>query len=123
MNRLRDLQDSVADVFGMRPRSNWDRLRDFDVRDILPIERARDVRDFMPRRRTVDVDYDVPSLVVGLVVGCALGLTLGYLAKGNVRPNVARARRRVQETLSKVEERLPGRLSITRMEEEEAKTP
>lgn len=121
MNRLRDLQESMAEVLGLQPRSNWDRLREFDVRDYLPSQRHT-ARDYLPSRPNVNVDYDVPSLVVGLVVGCALGVGLGYMLKGNVKPSVSRARRSVQNTLSKVEERLPNRMSITRMDEETAKT-
>ncbi|MNT76724.1 hypothetical protein D3C72_2157640 [compost metagenome] len=77
----------------------------------------------MPMRRR-SMTWDTTSLVVGLVVGVSIGVGVGIAVNRNGRPALSRARRQVSEAIEKAQERvgeLPGRLNITRMEEQEAK--
>lgn len=97
MTQLQNIRDHVAGAFGAR-KSPWDRFV-----DQLP---TVDVRRYAPQRASTP-DFDATSLLIGVAVGFGLGLGLGYALKGNVKPAVRRAR-----------EKLPGRLNITRMEEQ-----
>lgn len=123
MTRLQDVQDTVVDWLGLKPKSRLERLRDIDLMDYVPSR--QDLMGWMPGQRKQTVDIDATSLVVGLVIGVGIGVGVSYaLTSRKVQPTLNRARRQMRDALDRAQEEaqnLPSRLNITRMEEQTTK--
>jgi hypothetical protein len=119
MMTLQDVQSNVSQMLGIKPKSTLDKLRDLDLRGIdlsnLNLRGMINRRGMLTQR--MDIDLDTTSMVVGLVIGMGVGFALGYMLKGNVRPAITTVRQRAEEALERVEDTLPSRLNISRLEE------
>lgn len=104
-----DVASRVAETLGLREPSYMERLQRFDWRDFAPPRSSYDVRPA--------VSYDTTSLILGLAVGVGIGIGIGYAVKGNLAPAARRVRERTNEALGDLQNRLPQRLRVTRMEE------
>ena len=121
MTRLEEAQSTVAQWLGLQPKSRLDRLRELDWHDYVPTRQT--LSGLMPMQRR-NIEWDTTSLVVGLVVGVSIGVGVGIALSRTGRPALSRARRQVSEAIDRVEERMgemPGRLNITRMEDQQVK--
>jgi hypothetical protein len=120
MTRLQDVQDTVVDFLGLKPKSRLQRLMDIDVRDYVPSR--QDIIGMIPGRRRQGVDLDITSLVVGMVIGVGIGVGVTVAMNSRqVQPTIKRARKQVKVALERAQEEaqnLPSRLNITRMEEQ-----
>ena len=105
-----DVATRLAETLGLREPTTWERMHRFDIRDYAPSRPSLDYR--MTER------YDTTSLIVGLAVGVGVGIGIGYALKGNVAPTAKRVRERTYEAMEGIQNRLPERLRVTRMEEE-----
>jgi hypothetical protein len=78
-----------------------------------------DWRDYVPSRpsMTSSAAIEPTSLVLGLAIGIGVGIALGYAMKDNVTPAMRRAREKAKVAAGRIEEHLPARLRVTRMEE------
>ena len=111
-----DVAARIAESLGLREPTAWERVQRFDWRDYAP---SRPTYDYRQAYRQA-ASYDTSSLILGLAVGLGVGVGLGYALKGNVAPAAKRVRERTYETFEGIQNRLPERLRVTRLEEEPA---
>lgn len=123
MTRLQNVQDTVVDFLGLKPKSRMQRLMDIDLMDYVPSR--QDLVGWLPGQKKQTVDIDATSLVVGLVLGVGIGVGVSYaLMSRNMQPTLNKARRQMRQALDRAQEEaqnLPSRLNITRMEEQATK--
>lgn len=110
-----NMLDRFTLALGLREPTAWERVQRFDWHDYAPSRPSMPSMDY----RLVQT-YDTSSLIIGLAVGVGVGIGLGYALKGNVAPTAKRVRERTTEALEGIQNRLPERLRVTRMEEEPA---
>lgn len=103
----------TAETLGLRDRTPYERAR-ASYNDLT--SQADMLRSYLPTRDTVDWT----SLTVGLIVGTAIGFGLGLYLKESMTPALDTARERVRKAASKVQEQIPTRLNVTRMDEQKA---
>ena len=105
-----DVALRAAEALGLREPTYMERLQRMNWRDYAPDRSTFDA--YRP-----SVSYDTTSLILGLAVGVGIGVAIGYAAKGNVAPAAKRVRERTYEAMEGIQNRLPERLRVTRMEE------
>lgn len=87
MTRLQNVQDTVVDFLGLKPKSRMQRLMDIDLMDYVPSR--QDLVGWLPGQKKQTVDIDATSLVVGLVLGVGIGVGVSYaLMSRNMQPTL-----------------------------------
>ncbi len=107
-----DAAARIAETLGLREPTYAERIQRFDWRSVAPSRASYDYRSAL--------NYDTTSLILGLAVGVGVGIGIGYAVKGNLAPTARRVRERTYDAIGGLQERLPQRLRVTRMEEEPA---
>lgn len=106
-----DVALRAAEALGLREPTYMERLQRINFRDYAPSRATLEA--YRPSTST----FDTTSLILGLAVGMGVGVAIGYAAKGNVAPTARRVRERTYEAMEGIQQRLPERLRVTRMEE------
>lgn len=108
-----DVALRAAEALGLREPTYMERLGRINFRDYAPSRASLEA--YRPA-----TSFDPTSLILGLAVGVGVGVAIGYAAKGNMAPAARRVRDRTYEAMEGIQQRLPERLRVTRMEEAQA---
>jgi hypothetical protein len=115
----------TVELIGLRDRTPYERAR-ATYNDLT--SKAEGLREFLPAMpvipslpsRVVTVQStDWTGVAVGVFAGIAVGFALGMYLKESVAPTLESARKRALKAVDSLQEQLPTRLNITRIDEQE----
>ena len=119
----------TAEQVGLRDRTPYERAR-ASYNDLT--SQASSLVDYLPSWNSMPSLRSLPTaefaapvtdwtgIMAGVIVGVAVGFGLGLYFKESVTPALESARKQARKAVDAVQEQLPTRLNITRLDEQTA---